>query len=171
MRLDPSSLPLTINPGSPHHLQTVQKAVDIWNNAGLGTLFAVTHGQADITVDWSGSAVSPGARAETRMKTSRNLVVPSGISVKTGNRNRYQLARVMTHELGHVLGLDHSSSREDIMYRSESNGDLALSARDQQMVRWLYSQSQYVPVVGATNSGAGARAFALKPSSFCGHDH
>ena len=171
MRLDPSSLPLTVNPGGGQHAQSVQKAVQIWNSAGLGTLFAVTNGPADITVDWSGRAVSPGARAETRMRTSRSMVVPSGISVKSGGRNHYQLARVMTHELGHVLGLDHSDSSGDIMYRSETNGDLALSARDLQMVRWLYSQSQYVPVVGSTQGRAGTTSFALQPNSFCGHDH
>lgn len=171
MRLDPTSLPLTINPGSGHYTQSVQKAVQIWNSAGLGTLFALTNGPADITVDWSGSAVSPGARAETRMRTSSSMVVPSGISVKTAGRSPYQLARVMTHELGHVLGLDHSSASGDIMYRSETNGDLALSTRDLQMVKWLYSQSHYVPVVGATQGQAGRASFALKPNSFCGHDH
>ena len=171
MRLDPSSLPLTINPGEGRYTQSVQKAVQIWNSAGLGTLFAVTHGPADITVDWSGSAVFPGARAETRMRTSRSMVVPSGISVKTGGRSHYQLARVMTHELGHVLGLDHSNSSSDIMYRSETNGDLALSSRDLQMVKWLYSQSQYVPVVGSTQGRARTTSFALQPNSFCGHEH
>jgi hypothetical protein len=167
-RLDPTSLPLTINPGSSYHVQTVQKAVDIWNSAGMGTLFAVTNGPADITVDWTGSRVSAGARAETRMQTSSTMVVPSGISVKSQNRGRYELARVMTHELGHVLGLDHSTSRGDIMYRAETQGDLALSQRDVQMLRWLYAQPQYVPVVGATRTRGTVNSFALKPSSFCG---
>lgn len=170
MRLDPASLPLTINPGSSEHTQTVQKAVDLWNSAGLGTLFALTHGQADITVDWSGRGLSAGSRAETRMKTSSRVVVPVDIRVKQGGRSRYELARVMTHELGHVLGLDHSNQRSDIMYRSEGNGDLILSERDVRMVRWLYSQTDYVPVVGSTSSQSTSTA-SFQPTSFCGHDH
>jgi Matrixin len=169
MRLDPTRLPLTINPGDAAHLQIVQKSVDLWNRGGLGTLFAVTSGPADITVDWTGRSVSPGARAETRMSTSSNLVVPSGISVKQGDRSPYDLARVMTHELGHVLGLDHSHSKGDIMFRSEApGGDLVLSDRDLQMLKWLYSQNNYVPVVGSTSQPTGQASFALQPQSFCG---
>lgn len=171
MRLDPSSLPLTINPGRSEHWQTVQKAVDLWNNAGVGTLFAVTDGQADITVDWSGRSVSSGARAETRMRTSSRVVIPESISVKEGGRSRYHLARVVTHELGHVLGLDHSGDPNDIMYRSEGQGDLILTARDTQMLKWLYSQNNYVPVIGATRQPSVASSYALQATSFCGHDH
>ena len=172
MRLDPANLPLTINPGRSDRAQTIQKAVDLWNRAGVGQLFAVTQGPADITVDWSGSSVSPGARAETRMRTSSRVVVPTSISVKEGGRSQYHLARVMTHELGHVLGLDHSNDRDDIMYRSEGGTDLILSERDVKMVRWLYAQNDYVPVIGATkNSNTGTAAFALRPASFCGHNH
>ena len=171
LRLDPKSLPLSINPGRPDQVQTVQKAVDLWNSAGLGTLFTVTHGTADITVDWSGRNVSPGARAETRMKTSSRVVIPESISVKEGGKSRYHLARVMTHELGHVLGLDHSSDPSDIMYRSEGRGDLVLTARDTQMLKWLYSQNSYVPVVGATRQSGTATSYALRGSSFCGHRH
>ena len=171
-RLDPSALPLTINPGDQYHYQTVQKAAELWNSAGQGELFRVTTGPADLTVDWTGSNVSAGSRAETRMKTSRRVVVPDSISVRSGNRDRYELARVMTHELGHVLGLDHSSYQGDIMYRSEQPGDLALSERDVQMLYWLYSQHDFVPVVGSTRLGDGVQTFGLQPVSFfCSHGH
>lgn len=170
-RLDPSALPLTINPGNQYHYQTVQKAVELWNSAGQGELFRVTTGPADLTVDWTGSNVSAGSRAETRMKTSRRVVVPDSISVRSGNRDRYELARVMTHELGHVLGLDHSDYHGDIMYRSEQPGDLVLSERDVQMLHWLYSQHDFVPVVGATRTRTTVNGFALQPASFCPHDH
>ncbi|MFA5503986.1 MAG: matrixin family metalloprotease [Vulcanimicrobiota bacterium] len=170
-RLDPSYLPLTINPGDQYHYQTVEKAVEIWNNAGMGALFQVTSGPADLTVDWSGRSVTPGTRAETRLHTSRNVVVPSSISVRTEGRDRYELARVMTHELGHVLGLDHSQHRGDMMYRSEQQGELALSNRDIQMLHWLYSQPDYVPVVGATNTRAALNSYSLNSFNCEGHEH
>ena len=172
MRLDPNKLPLSINPGQGEHAAIVRKSIELWNNAGLGTLFVVTQDPADLTVDWSGRSVSPGARAETRMKTSSRIVIPSSISVKKGQKSSYHLARVVTHELGHVLGLDHSQNPNDIMYRSEGQGDLVLSERDLKMLRWLYSQNDYIPVVGSTKSPTGIfSGLHFQPTSFCGHHH
>lgn len=154
LRLDPSILPLSINPGDRSYQAEVQEAVRTWNSAGLGQLFEVTHGVADLTVDWSGSRVSSGARAETRMATTSRHVVPTDLSVRTSGRSGQQLARVLTHELGHVLGLDHSNQTSDVMYRSEqSNRPLGLTARDRQMLHWLYSQQNYLPVLGRTDIG------------------
>ena len=149
-RLDPSRTPLTINAGHPAYQDIVRHAVQQWNSAGVGPLFAMTQGQADLTVDWSGSRVSPGARAETRMLRSANQVVPVELSVRTEGRNREQLARILTHELGHVLGLDHSNDARDVMFTSEQNRPGGLTERDLQMVRWLYSQNTYTPIIGQT---------------------
>lgn len=149
-RLDPSRVPLTVNAGHPAYQDLVHHAVQQWNSAGVGPLFAVTQGQADLTVDWSGSRVSPGARAETRMIRSASQVVPVALSVRTEGRNREQLARVLTHELGHVLGLDHSNDSRDVMFTSEQNRPTGLTERDLQMVRWLYTQNSYTPIIGQT---------------------
>lgn len=177
IRLDPRVLPLTINPGRREYQQVVSHAVSEWNSVGLGQLFALTDGPADLTIDWSGSKVSPGARAETRMMRSRNQVVPVDLSVRPAGRSRQQLARVMTHELGHVLGLDHSNDRRDIMYRSEQNAALGLTARDKQMARWVYSRRDYTPIIGQTDRGRmPSTAFAARSSGVVervcrGHSH
>ncbi len=156
IRLDPQTLPLTINPGSQRYAEITHAAVQTWNQAGLGQVFALTNGPADITVDWAGHGVSPGARAETRMASSHHAMVPTGISVRTQGRSAHDLARVMVHELGHVMGLDHSNDPNDIMFRAERPGPLALSSRDRQMITWLYSQPNYTPIVGQTKLNSGA---------------
>ena len=188
IKLDPSILPLSVNPGDGSYQYEVESAVQTWNNAGLGQLFELTNGQADLTIDWSGSRVSSGARAETRMAYSRTAVVPTDLSVKVGGRSKDQLARIMTHELGHVLGLDHSDNPNDVMYRSEQYRMTGLSHRDRQMLHWIYSQNNYTPVVGRTDINQGgvvasrlgtnfngrgqAPAMEFTPQSVCSfHEH
>lgn len=171
-RLDPSILPLTINPGNEPHSGMTRYAVDTWNSAGLGQLFELTTGQADLTIDWSGARVSSGARAETRMIKSAQGIVPTDLSVKTSGRSADQLTRVLTHELGHVLGLDHSRSREDVMYMSEQNSRApVLSDRDRQMLHWLYSQDNYSPIVGATDVNSVAHRLSEPVFFHGGHSH
>ena len=150
-RLDPRALPLTINAGGGQGDQVASRAVSLWNNAGLGQVFALTNGNADLHIDWGGSKVSSGARAETRMIRSSGALVPTDLSVRTNGRSTEQVARVVAHELGHVLGIDHSRYREDVMYEAEQNGPVALTQRDLAMARWLYAQPQFSPILGRTD--------------------
>ena len=44
---------------------------------------------------------------------------------------------VALHEIGHLLGLDHSDDSADVMYQSTEIHDI--TARDRRTARWLYS--------------------------------
>lgn len=151
LKLDPRLLPLTINPGNLYYHSVVNEAVVEWNNVGLGQLFQLTSGPADLTIDWTGSKVSEGARAETRLARSPQLAVPVTLSIKRGRRTDAFLRRTVLHELGHVLGLAHSENVEDIMFESEQPRTTGLTARDRSMLIWLYTRRQYTPIVGLSH--------------------
>jgi len=54
----------------------------------------------------------------------------------------YSLPYVLTHEIGHVLGLDHSSLTEAVMHNSYKNLQFAyiqLDMNDKYDINWNYS--------------------------------
>lgn len=169
-RLDPRTLPIRVYSNDGRYHTAFTQGITLWNHTGLGTFFTVSpQHEADLIVDWSGQGVSAGARAETRFRTSNQMVVPQSIVVRPGQLGMGDLGQVMTHELGHVLGLDHSSVRSDVMYRSEQrSGRAELTSRDLQMLRWLYSQQRYIPVVGSRNQSVVTASLA-RGFNACGH--
>ena len=65
------------------------------------------------------------------------------------------VAQILMHEMGHVLGLDESKEGVDVMFwqmhrrRYADVNSIRPSRRDVQSLTWLYNQGGYVPIRGA----------------------
>lgn len=153
------NLPLQIFSEQPAQTYLLQQAAQTWNDAGQrmgGVKFIeVLNGPSSgaIAIDWTGRGMPQGAAGLTTMMKSRDGVRVTGIGLRPmRNAPQIKLIEVLSHELGHALGLDHSDDRGDLMYRStrpQSQRQQMLSERDFQMLTWLYSLPNAVPIVAA----------------------
>lgn len=154
VRARAEDLPFRLSSTDPRYARVLAHALATWNTAGQGTFFVLEPDprQADLELDWTGRGLRPQAAGMTRMTLSPARAVPRGIVID-GRRPEGTLTAVLIHELGHVLGLDHSRVPADIMYETEQNCDalppeaLGLSNRDRKALAWLYGQSRFVPVL------------------------
>ncbi len=73
-----------------------------------------------------------------------------------GSRSKYDVQNTVTHELGHVLGMDHSKDPDATMYYSANKGDInkrTLSRDDKDGLCYLYSKDWAHPDEGGTDVG------------------
>ncbi len=80
-----------------------------------------------------------------------NALAPWNGASETG----YNLTSVAMHEIGHVLGLAHSESRESIMFEDYSEWRNGLAKQDVDNIRSLYLQGGSVTVPGLVDPRGG----------------
>ena len=133
------------------YASVVRRTVDIWNQVarenGLKKDFfkiVQSSAQADIRLDWRGKYLLPGALGTAYPSDGRIGMLPL---------RRYQglgrAGETLLQELCHMLGVAHSEMYQDIMFHRARDycpdlAKLGVTARDKQMLGWLYKQKRYV---------------------------
>jgi hypothetical protein len=154
-----SDLPLSIysnhsSYGYSNYDAVLQKAINVWNAAGKSiglnvNFFSLTsnYSTADIKMDWSGKVIR-----ESGMRNALGIAVPGRNIVGMWPLKYYsglgQAGEVLCQELCHLLGLEHSSYRYDIMNGTARGhwhnlSKIQITERDRQMLGWLYTLDKY----------------------------
>jgi hypothetical protein len=92
---------------APEHEWALQQAIDAWNGSGAQVrLVRTTRVDAQLVIDSDPRKECGHGRATV------GYSVPATLSIFTprlgGACDRFSAARALTHELGHVLGLEHT---------------------------------------------------------------
>lgn len=172
---DPAEVKLHFNPANcPSGAaveEAIERSVNLWNGAPTSRLRLVyqgktslTGGQGEPVVECvtSGLASSLGVGILSTIGGRINSAhielngEPSAVGY-VGNYTVDQLAVVVAHEIGHVIGLGHSSSETALMYPSIGRKDtLSLSQDEVDGVTYLYPRREPADgALGCASLGAG----------------
>lgn len=131
----------------PDYAKLVEQAFNDWATASGGALsfrFVALPTDSDLSCEWTddksklvhsfASGVTVGGRNSAGERTSKIFLLIK-LNDKTFDKTEFYTTAL--HEIGHSLGLGHSSNPNDVMYFASSSAT-ELSAHDRDRMRVLY---------------------------------
>lgn len=133
----------------------VRQGVEVWDAASGINLFEVAQGAGDIRIQWEQTTTAPGGRSidgpggvlgftffpySWLGARAGDVYFDPAESWVLGNPSNYRdvdLLTVVSHEVGHALGIDHSADRNALMWASYV-GPRGLNSDDIAAVQALY---------------------------------
>jgi hypothetical protein len=133
--------PQSTEPGfSPDLVSPTRRAFLAWNELALGVAFEMIDDstQADVHVTWRAQMVNAKQLGTTFRMTAGSGWVAFAHVILSTSYDIYTVQNAARHEAGHVLGLDHSPDRRDIMAAETEGRQYQLTDADRQTAAWLY---------------------------------
>ena len=132
---------------SPAFVGPVRAAFQPWSALNLGVAFAMEDdsSRAEVHVLWTDAFDTQDQIGGTLRSTDPSgWIVAASITLRTvalpeGTPDVVTVQNAALHEIGHLLGLDHSPNREDVMAARTDGRRDRLSKADRNTARLLYS--------------------------------